>query len=449
MKKNRWIQLVSLALVCIMAGTGLGLYAGTSSAEETAEEVQTVVVTSPFTQAIADVRESVVGVRNYQMVRYSNYGNGNYGYGYDFGFGWPFGFGNGYGNGNGNGNGYGDNQPTTQEVLAGTGSGVVIADHYVLTNYHVVEDSSSLKLTVPVEGAKEPDLYDAVLVASDENLDVAIVYSPKLELKPVPLGDSDTLQVGDWAICIGNPLGEELSRTVTAGIVSALNRTYSSSTYDKYGRKEIITNTMIQVDASINNGNSGGGMFSVTGDLMGIPTIKYSGTAFSGASIDGIGLCIPINAAKPLINDVLSGAIATPSLDEKSTAANNGGSGMDMTGKPRLGITITSINNMSAAVMSGSIPNGVYVRDVDAKSPAEAAGMMAGDIIVDVNGTVITSITQLQGIIAQFNEGDTLQVKVYRVPGLADLIEQGTTEIPDGEYVDLSVTLAIVDAIQQ
>ncbi|MBR2287236.1 MAG: trypsin-like peptidase domain-containing protein [Clostridia bacterium] len=443
---KNWTKILSIALACVMLGSGIGLLTRTASAQETDTEVtQTVIVTSPFTQAISEVKDSVVGVRNYQTVRYSNYGN-SYDWSDYFGFGqWPFGNGGrNYGNGNG-----GQNQPTTQEVLAGTGSGVVIAEHYVLTNYHVVEDASSLKVTVAVDGQEEPDTFNAEVVATDENLDVAVIYAPKLNLKPVTLGDSDTLQVGDWAICIGNPLGEQFSGTVTTGIISALNRSISSSGYDKYGRKETTTNTMIQTDAAINNGNSGGGMFSVTGELMGIPTIKYSGTAYSGATIDGIGMCIPINAAKPLINDVLSGVIATPAFtgDEDTTAAAS--SNRDMTGRPRLGVTITNLNAFSAAVLNGSIPNGVYVDSVEAHSPAEAGGMQAGDIIVDVDDTIVSSVSQLQSIIAEHGEGDTLKIKVYRVPGMTDLAGNANADFPDGEYVDLEVTLAIIDAIQQ
>ena len=439
MKKSlNWIKVVSLAVACVMLGAGLGLWSQSASATE----AETVVITSPFTQAIADVKDSVVGVRNYQMVRYSNGSNdwNNY-----FGFGgWPFG---NYGYGDRYGNDYGNNQQTTQEVLAGTGSGVVIAPHYVLTNYHVVEDASSLKVSVSVEGQTDPDLYNAEVVATDENLDVAVIYAPKLELDAVKLGDSDTLQIGDWAICIGNPLGEQFAGSVTTGIISALNRSISSSGYDKYGRKETTTNTMIQTDAAINNGNSGGGMFSVTGELMGIPTIKYSGTAFSGATIDGIGMCIPINAAKPLINDVLSGVIATPEFSGEDTTKADANTN-DMTGKPRLGVTIRGMNAYSSAVINGEVPNGVYVEKVDANSPAEAAGMMNGDIIVDVDNTVITSISQLQSIISQHGEGDTLKIKVYRVPGMADIA--GTNgSIPEGEYVDLEVTLAIVDSVSQ
>ena len=442
MRENKSFALkvlsVALALALVIGGTGCAWNSSTASAEDR------VVVTSPFTEAVAKVRGSVVGINNYQNVRYSNFGYGDFG---SF-FGWGFGdgFGNGYGNGNGN-----RGQESTQEVKAATGSGVVIAKGYVLTNQHVVNGASKLTVAVMQEGAADPVEYDASLVAQDENLDVAVVYCPSLKLEPVALGDSDTLQVGDWAICIGNPLGDTFYGTVTAGIVSALNRNISSTSYDKYGRRETITNTMIQVDAAINSGNSGGGMFSVTGELMGIPTIKYTGSAFSGSSIDGIGMCIPINAAKPLINDVLSGVKMTPSNmpEENDESADTANKNSDLTGKPRLGITIADLNRNSTAVTRGLIPNGVYVRNVEENAPADEAGMQAGDIIVEMEGAVTTSVAQLQGIVSEHETGDTLQVKVYRAEGLRDAFENGGELPTKGEYIDLYVTLRVVDDVRQ
>ena len=428
--KKHFLGYIAIALVCMMIGSAVTLTAYPSAQAE--ETTQPVIHTSPFTAPVAQVRDSVVGVVNYQIVRYSN---NNYGWNDPFGFGFPFG---GYGSPYGNGRGY-DDEIQEQEVQAATGSGVVIGEKgVVLTNFHVVEDATRLTITV---GEEE---YAATLLAWDENLDVAILQAPELPLQPVPLGDSDSLMVGDWAICIGNPLGQQFSGTVTVGVVSALDRAVSSSSYDKYGRKETITNTMIQTDAAINSGNSGGGMFSVNGELMGIPTLKYTGSAYSGTTVEGIGMCIPINAAKPLIEDVFSGKIQanTTPKNGSSTAADS-----ILSGKPRMGVTISGMNTNSYAVSSGALPNGVYVKEVEENSPAALGGIQPGDIIVDVNDTVITSTTQLTNLISGFNAGDVLNIKVYRVPGLADL--KGNEEIPDGEYVDLQVTLAVVDDIKQ
>ena len=436
MKRSRRIlSYVALAVACVMIGSGItmGLNNNTAAAEST-----TVVYTSPFTAAIAQVRDSVVGVSNYQTVRSSSYGNG---YG-NFGFGYGYGFGNGGNGGNGN------NEITTTEKLYATGSGTVIATGYVLTNYHVVEDASSLKVTVSHDDGSDADEYDAELVAYDETLDIAILYSADLPLDPVTLGDSDSLQVGDWAIVIGNPLSETFSGTVTAGIVSGLNReiSSSSSTTDRYGLKTTKTNTMIQIDAAINSGNSGGGMFSVTGELMGIPTLKYSSSGSSTtASIESIGMCIPINSCKELINKVLSGEITSTSTESTSSSTTSGS--IDMTGKPRMGISMNSMSSSgySSAVSAGYLPNGVLVHTVEEDSPAAKAGIQPYDIIVDVNGTAITSASQIQQLVAACNAGDTLQVKIYRVENLENA--QYISDLGDGEYIDVEVTLAVVDSL--
>ena len=413
--RKHGIGYLAIALVITMVGFAAFNSFGAKAESGTTDTANTVVVTSPFTEAIKEVKSSVVGVSNYQMVRYSTGGSWNWGFGYDRG------------------------ESTTQEVEAATGSGVVIAEDTVLTNFHVVEDASSLKVTTG------DDEFDATLLAYDENLDVAILKADGLNLPAVTLGDSDSLQVGDWAICIGNPLGEQLAGTTTVGIVSALNREVSSTTTDKYGLRGTVTNTMIQVDAAINSGNSGGGMFSVNGELMGIPTLKYTGSAFSGNTVEGIGMCIPINAAKPLIEDVLSGKVT----GNATAGANTNASGNTdlLNGKPRMGITITGINTSSTAVRSGQLPNGVYVTEVEEGSPAAEAGMQAADIIVDADNTVITSTSQLQEIIAEKNAGDTVEIKVYRVPGLADLTD--ADEIPEGEYITMTVTLEVVDSSVQ
>ena len=414
---RRFVGCVALCLSCIMIGSALTL-----SANPTAQ-AETVIHTSPFTAAIAQVRDSVVGVSNYQQVTYRNYGSGLE----DFFFGF------GYGGGSGR-----QQQPETREELASTGSGVVVGEGFILTNYHVVEDANRLQVTVTDDDGKT-DEYAATLVAWDETLDAAIIYAPKCKLPSVTLGDSDKMLVGDWAICIGNPLG--FTKTTTVGVVSALNRGIKSEAYDKYGRKETITNAMIQVDAAINSGNSGGGMFSVTGELMGIPTLKYTGSYYSGASVEGIGMCIPVNAVKPLIESVLSGEVKAIAPDEAEQAAEPAN---DLTGKPRLGVSIADVNASSRAAQLGQIPDGVFITNVEENGPAAKAGLIAGDIIVDVNDTVITSATQLQSLVGQYTAGDVLKVKVYRVEGILDM--SANQDAPEGEYVDAEVTLEVIPA---
>ncbi|MBQ4580983.1 MAG: trypsin-like peptidase domain-containing protein [Clostridia bacterium] len=414
---RRMMGCIALALACVMIGSAMSV--SLTPAAQAESNTTYVVHTSPFTQAIAQVRDSVVGVSNYQKVTYRNYGSG---YGSFFGYG--------YGSGGGR-----SQEPETREELASTGSGVVVGEGFVLTNYHVVEEADKLKVTV-TDDAGETTEYAASLVAWDESLDAAVLYAPDCKLPPVALGDSDALMVGDWAICIGNPLG--FAKTTTVGIVSALGRGIESESYDKYGRKSTITNAMIQVDAAINSGNSGGGMFSVTGELMGIPTLKYTGSYYSGASVEGIGMCIPVNAVKPLIDSVLTGEVKAiaPEKDEPEQEAS------DLRGKPRLGVTIADVNMSSRAASLGQIPDGVFITEVEEGSPAEKAGLIAGDIIVDVNDTIITDDQQLITLVGQYNAGDVLHIKVYRAEGLLE--RSATQDAPEGEYIDVEVTLEVI-----
>ena len=430
---------IALALVCTLAGTALGMTRNAQAAE-------TVVVTSPFTEAIAKVRDSVVGVYNYQLV--NTYPNGSFGgYGNYGGYGlnpWDiFGdyFGYGYGNG---GNGYGNGGQQEKEVKYASGSGVVVAKEYVLTNYHVIDGSSSLKISI---GGDDSNLYEASVAASDADKDLAVLYVPGLPLEPVEIGDSDQLVVGDWAINIGNAIG--FTGTVTAGIISALDREIESDTAtqkDRYGRKSAVVNTMIQTDAAINSGNSGGGMFNVAGQLVGIPTLKYSGSRFSsGAAVESIGMCIPINEAKDLIEEALTGekpAVAPGNATEPGRD-NEGQQSGGRTGKPRLGVTVTTLNDTD-----GVLPNGAYIVSVEAGSPADKAGLKGGDILVEVNGNVIASSSELMNALEGSKEGDTVTVTVWRPAEVRDAEHASIST--DGEYVEnIEVGLAMLDNVAQ
>ena len=172
-------------------------------------------------------------------------------------------------------------------------------------------------------------------------------------------------------------------------------------------------------------------------------------TEKAGATVEGIGMCIPINSAKPLINKVLSGEItftAPEALDNSDENKADSNTDSTLVGKPRMGITMSNLAN-SRALQNGQIPKGVYVVNVEENSPAEKAGMQVGDIIVDVNDNVITSTTELAAQVADCKAGDVLKIKVYRVPGITDLT--GSDDIPDGEYIDLEVTLEVIDNVKQ
>jgi serine protease Do len=419
------LGIIALALVCVFAGTIIG------SAQPAATAEEKVVLTSPFTEAIAKVRDSVVGVNNYQIVT-------SYGSNYDnFGGYFPWSY---FGFGNGNGNGYNYNQPdSSQEVKYGSGSGVVVAKEYVLTNYHVVENAHSLKISIG-EDKEEDTLYDATVAASDPDRDVAVLYVPGLPLEPVELGDSDALEIGDWVVNIGNAIG--FTGTATAGIVSGVNREIESDTssIDKYGRSSKITNRMIQTDAAINSGNSGGGMFNTAGQLVGIPTLKYTGTRYNlNVTVESIGMCIPINEAKEVIEKAISGK-GTEAQEEKKDEQTAETASGDLSGKPRMGVTVSTVRDTN-----GKLPKGAYIVSVQEGSPADKAGLKKGDIMVEINGQVVTSVTEEIEIVSRLKEGDEVSVKVFR----PDTVTEDGRVSYAGQYVDVTVTLAIVDEIAQ
>ncbi|MEG2252581.1 MAG: trypsin-like peptidase domain-containing protein, partial [Clostridia bacterium] len=340
---------VALAMV-VVSSVSLFQMKATAGAEAVQVTENATVVTNPFTGAVQKVIGSVVGVNNY-----TKYSNSNQFNGFGFGFGSGFGFEDGQSSP--------DSESSNREVLQGSGSGVVVAKGYVLTNYHVVENASSIEIT---SGDK---VYPAVVVGADENKDIAVVKCETLDLEPVVLGDSDVLNVGDWAICIGNPLS--FTGTTTVGVISALNREVANSTTDVYGRRTKSMNTMIQTDAAINAGNSGGGMFNVAGELIGIPSMKYTGSFYSNTAVEGIGMAIPVNEAKDLIQQVLSGK-------GNVNADVNGKSSSEPTADiasstPRIGVTVGNMNPSNYAVANGILPNGAYVKGVESGSPAEKA----------------------------------------------------------------------------
>lgn len=410
-----YVAIVIALAVAIGSTSALIRMNSNATAEAVTVAERATSVSSPFTQAVQSVGGSVVGVNNYAKISSQNY---------------YYGFGRGFG-----GNTAPGNQQEGREVVQGSGSGVVIAKGYVLTNYHVVEGATSLEITA---GDKT---YKATLAGYDKDIDVAVLKADQLDLEPVVVGDSDLLAVGDWAICIGNPLS--FTGTTTVGVVSALNREVTSSKTDIYGRRTESVNIMIQTDAAINAGNSGGGMFNTAGELVGIPSIKYTGSYYSTTSVEGIGMAIPINVAKPLINEVLSGK----TVGDLATGAGNEEPAIVASGKPRIGVTVTNMNTSNYAVSSGILPMGAYVTDVESGSPAEKAGLKVGDIVVEVDGTVITSTTQMVNILQSKQVGQTAAVKIYRVEGL-DAIEN-VQDIPDGEYMELSIELAMLDNVKQ
>ncbi len=266
-------------------------------------------------------------------------------------------------------------------VESALGSGVVISeDGYILTNYHVIEGADALK--VNIDGTE----YDAQVVGSDASSDVAVIKAEDASgLTAIEIGDSDALSVGEWVMTIGSPYGYEQS--VATGIVSATNRSeiYSSETD---GSTTYYTN-MIQTDAAINSGNSGGALVDSAGKLIGINTLITS----SSGSYSGVGFAIPVNYAINLAQQIIDGK--TPS-------------------HAQMGISTVSVTSQIAQRYNLSTDSGAYVSAVAEDSGAAKAGIEEGDIITKLDDSQITSSTELVLAVRSHKAGDTITITLNR-----------------------------------
>ena len=268
---------------------------------------------------------------------------------------------------------YGQNQ-----VESGAGSGVIISsDGYILTCAHVVDGASTITVTI---GDKD---YTATLVGEDTTSDIAVIKIDADGLTPATVGNSDSLKVGQSVMAVGNPLGE-LGGTVTGGMISALNRSVTIQ-----GSSSVNTMSLIQMDASVSPGNSGGGLFNMNGELVGIVNAKSS-----SSDAEGLGFAIPINDAIKVAQELLENGYVT--------------------GRPYLGITYLAVEDAQTAAQLGVNAYGVYVVEVVKGGPAEKAGLQAGDRIVSVDGTEIASKDDLGTLMQKHAAGDTLSVTIAR-----------------------------------
>ncbi len=271
-----------------------------------------------------------------------------------------------------------------QTTSAAAGSGFVFSnDGYILTNYHVVEDSDTISVAM-YDGTS----YDARLIGYDEGNDVAVLKVEANDLVPVVLGDSDNINVGDTVVAIGNPLGE-LTFSLTSGAISAKDREITMSNG--------ATMQLMQTDCAINSGNSGGALFNLYGEVVGITNAKYSGSSNSNASIDNIGFAIPINKARQIAESII----------EKGYVS-----------KPYVGVSVTSV---STETQSYGLPKGAAVKSVADDSPAAKAGIMVNDIITHIGGKEISGSSELVSIVGKAAVGDTLVFTVYRKGNTSDI----------------------------
>lgn len=265
-----------------------------------------------------------------------------------------------------------------QTTSAASGSGFILSnDGYILTNHHVIENSNAVTVAL-----YDGTTYDAKVIGYDAGNDIAVLKVEATDLKPVVLGDSDKLLVGDDVMAIGNPLGE-LTFSLTKGVVSAMDRRVTLSSGS--------TMNLIQTDCSINSGNSGGALFNVYGEVVGITNAKYSNNgASSEASIESIGFAIPVNHILSIVESIV----------EKGYVA-----------KPYIGLSVTDV---SAEAQGYGLPKGAAVNSVTEGAPAAEAGLQRNDIITAVNNNTIETADDLVRIVADASPNDKLTMKVWR-----------------------------------
>ena len=263
------------------------------------------------------------------------------------------------------------------QLVQGAGSGVIVKDDgYIATNYHVIQGANKVEVTL-----HNGETYAARIIGSDPANDIAVIKIDAKELSTVTIGDSSTVDVGDLAVAIGNPLGQ-LGGTATTGIISALDRTLEV---------EGTTLTLLQTDAAINGGNSGGGLFNSKGELIGIVESKAS-----AVGVEGLAFALPINSVSGIINDMIE----------------NGGSAQVAAGTPAVGIVISEVSEDNAQYY-GLESAGVYIAQVTGEN-AKQAGFQEKDRIVSFNGTEIGSSNEFITLVRKCKVGDTVTVVVSR-----------------------------------
>ncbi len=277
---------------------------------------------------------------------------------------------------------------TSSGTSSGTGI-IMSSDGYVITNHHVI--TGALVISVLTNDNQE---FEAALVGSDEMSDLAVLKIDARGLQAAEFGDSSKLRVGDSVVAIGDPLGVQLRGTMTNGIISAINRDLTVG--DR-------TMTLIQTNAALNNGNSGGPLINCYGQVIGINTVKMSSYYTATASVEGLGFAIPISVAKPIIDELIENGYVA--------------------GRPAIGISGDSLPSYYRTYYR--LPEGVYVTSVNEGSDAKAKGIREGDIVTAINGERISSIDELNTVKNQYAAGDEVTLTVYR----------------SGTYYEVTVTL--------
>ena len=277
-----------------------------------------------------------------------------------------------------------------QQGGTASGTGIVMSDDgYVITNYHVIESAQQIFVLLSDENT-----YTATLVGGDEATDLAVLKVEATGLTPAEFGDSDALRVGDVVVAIGDPLGTELRGTMTDGIVSAINRDLNLS-----GRQM----TLIQTNAALNSGNSGGPLINCYGQVIGINTMKMSSYSSTSATVEGLGFAIPITAAKPILDELIQQGYVS--------------------GRPAIGIQGETLGISTQLFFH--MPSGVVITAVEETSDAAAKGLQPDDVIVGLNDSAIDSLEDLVAAKNDLSAGDQVTLTIYR----------------GGRYYEVTVTL--------
>ena len=270
-----------------------------------------------------------------------------------------------------------------QGTQQGVGTGIIVSsDGYILTNSHVVNDGESESITVDLYDGSE---YTGTVLWNSTDLDLAIVKIDAKDLTAAEIGDSDKVEIGDYAVAIGNPLGLDFERSVTQGIISGLDRTITTT--DSSTGSQNTMEGLIQTDASINSGNSGGPLINSKGQVIGINSAKAS-------SAEGLGFSIPINTATPIIDEI----------KENGTYE-----------QAYIGISGMNVEAVKAQYQTDfKADKGIYIMQIYTNSPASKAGLQEGDIITAVNGTSVDDMSALKKELVKYRPGDTIKVTYER-----------------------------------
>jgi serine protease Do len=304
--------------------------------------------------------------------------------------------------------GYGGQGRTYEYETESCGSGIIVGENdeelLICTNYHVVEDAKEITV-----GFVDDEVYEAVVKGTDSSNDLAVVAvqlsdisdDTMNQIKIAEIGDSDSLQVGQQVVAIGNALG--YGQSVTTGIVSALNRSLDLDGY--------TTAQLIQTDAAINPGNSGGPLLDMNGRVIGINSAK---AASSG--VEGMGYAIPISTAKDIIEDLMNKKTRTETVSEEDSAF--------------IGITGQDVSEEMASLYG--IPQGIFITEVSSGSPAEEAGLKKGDIITKFDGSSVSSMSELKSMLAYYAAGEEVTFVISKAN--------------DGEYEESKVEVTLGSA---